>query len=162
MLFYIVDRLPRFHCRRDGRARQRAIPGGDCGAALRRANRAGDAVGRRGIARICRATRRRSRTARSRFRRTRTCWQTIARSCSNNGVAKISERRAGSDGKGRHGDSAMAAALAFFASRAEVGKIAVHFGARRMGKREEFEGRGNPFGSAPVEDEIGAGGRSGF
>ena len=71
------------HCRRDGRARQRTIPGGDCGAALRRANRAGDAVGRRGIARICRATRRRSRTALSRFRRTRTCWQTIARSCSN-------------------------------------------------------------------------------
>ena len=37
-----------------------------------------------------------------------------------NGVAKILER-GGSDGKGRHGDSAMAAALAFFASRAEVG-----------------------------------------
>ena len=40
------------------------------------------------------------------------------------GVAKISERRAGSDGKGRHGDSAMAAALAFFASRVEAGEIA--------------------------------------
>ncbi len=33
------------HRRRDGCARQRTIPGGDGGAALRRANRAGDAVG---------------------------------------------------------------------------------------------------------------------
>ncbi|MDO8432056.1 MAG: hypothetical protein Q7S58_06545 [Candidatus Binatus sp.] len=33
------------------------------------------------------------------------------------GVAKIAERRAGRDGKGRHGDSAIAGALAYFASR---------------------------------------------
>ena len=38
------------------------------------------------------------------------------------GVAKIGERRSGSDGKGRHGDSAMAAALAFYASRVEAGE----------------------------------------
>ncbi|MFZ0677332.1 MAG: hypothetical protein WAN07_06535, partial [Candidatus Binatus sp.] len=77
------------------------------------------------------------------------------------GVAKISERRAGSDGKGRHGDSAMAAALAFFASRAEVGKVA-YISARGVGKRESFEGRGNPFGSAPVEDEMVGGRVRGF
>jgi phage FluMu gp28-like protein len=77
------------------------------------------------------------------------------------GVAKISERRAGSDGKGRHGDSAMAAALAFFASRAEVGKVA-YISARGVGKRESFEGRGNPFGAAPVEDEIAVGRVRGF
>ena len=33
------------------------------------------------------------------------------------GVAKVAERRAGQDGKGRHGDSAIAGALAYFASR---------------------------------------------
>ena len=46
------------------------------------------------------------------------------------GVAKVAERRAGADGKGRHGDSAMAAALAFFASRADPGADRLHFGAR--------------------------------
>jgi len=80
---------------------------------------------------------------------------TLAAEVLEQGVAKISERRAGSDGKGRHGDSAMAAALAFFASRAEVGKVA-YISARGVGKREGFEGRGDPFGSAPVEDEMGA------
>ena len=40
------------------------------------------------------------------------------------GVPKLSERRAGSDGKGRHGDAAMAAALAYYASRADEGRIA--------------------------------------
>jgi len=40
------------------------------------------------------------------------------------GIAKISERRTGSDGGRRHGDSAIAAALAYFASRAEPGEIA--------------------------------------
>jgi phage FluMu gp28-like protein len=39
------------------------------------------------------------------------------------GVAKVAERRAGSDGKGRHGDSAIAAALAYFASRVEAGEV---------------------------------------
>jgi hypothetical protein len=47
----------------------------------------------------------------------------------------------------------MAAALAFFASRAEVGSIA--YISARVLKREPFEGRGNPFGAAPVEDEVG-------
>ncbi|MDB5107945.1 MAG: terminase large subunit [Candidatus Binatus sp.] len=39
------------------------------------------------------------------------------------GVAKISERRIAGDGKGRHGDSAMAGALAYFASRAATSEI---------------------------------------
>jgi phage FluMu gp28-like protein len=77
------------------------------------------------------------------------------------GVAKISERRAGSDGKGRHGDSAMAAALAFFASRAEVGSIA-YISVPVVGKREWFERPGNPFGSAPAEDEMVMRGARGF
>ncbi|HEY6300647.1 MAG TPA: hypothetical protein VIW95_13485, partial [Candidatus Binatus sp.] len=78
-----------------------------------------------------------------------------------NGVAKISERRAGSDGKGRHGDSAMAAALAFFASRAEQGSIA-YTPARAAGKREGLYVRDNPFGAAPVEDEMVGGRVRGF
>ena len=49
------------------------------------------------------------------------------------GVAKISDRRTGGEGKGRHGDSAMAAALAFFATRAEPGKIG-YIAARGRGK----------------------------
>jgi len=77
------------------------------------------------------------------------------------GVAKISERRAGSDGKGRHGDSAMAAALAFFASRAETGMVA-YTPAREVGKRERFEWNENRFGSPPVEDEIEVGRPRGF
>ena len=78
-----------------------------------------------------------------------------------NGVAKISERRAGSDGKGRHGDSAMAAALAFFASRAEVGRIA-YIPARGVGMRGGFEGSANPFGAAPVEEDSVGGRARGF
>ena len=77
------------------------------------------------------------------------------------GVAKISERRSGADGKGRHGDSAMAAALAFFASRVESGKIA-YIPVRKVGAREGFEGGGNPFGAAPVEDEMLSGRVRGF
>jgi len=77
------------------------------------------------------------------------------------GIAKISERRTGSDGKGRHGDSAMAASLAFFASRAEVARSHT-FRRAGLGKREWFEGRGNPFGSAPVEDEMVGGRARGF
>jgi phage FluMu gp28-like protein len=68
------------------------------------------------------------------------------------GVAKVSDRRAGSDGKGRHGDSAMAAALAFFASRVEAGGVA-YIPARRSEKRKGFEGKVDPFGAAPVEDD---------
>jgi phage FluMu gp28-like protein len=79
------------------------------------------------------------------------------------GVARISERRAGSDGKGRHGDSAMAAALAYFASRCDAGQIA-YTPARGIGngKRDGFEGRGNPFGAAPLEDEMVGGRVRGF
>jgi phage FluMu gp28-like protein len=69
------------------------------------------------------------------------------------GVAKISDRRTGGEGKGRHGDSAMAAALAFFATRAEPGKIG-YIAARRA--RDSFEACGDPFGAAPVEEvEVG-------
>jgi phage FluMu gp28-like protein len=67
-------------------------------------------------------------------------------------VAKISERRTGVDGKGRHGDSAMAAALAFFASRADPGQIA-YIPAPSSAKREGFDGRRNPFGAPPMEDD---------
>ena len=77
------------------------------------------------------------------------------------GVAKISERRAGSDGKGRHGDSAMAAALAFFASRADAGQIE-YIAARAKWKREGFEGRIDAFGAAPVEEDPVSGRVRGF
>jgi len=77
------------------------------------------------------------------------------------GVAKISERRAGSDGKGRHGDSAMAAALAFFASRADAGQIA-YTPARASGKRESVAGRGASFGAPPVEEDLVGGRARGF
>ncbi|MGD0117614.1 MAG: hypothetical protein ABSD30_06095 [Candidatus Binatus sp.] len=77
------------------------------------------------------------------------------------GVAKISERRSGSDGKGRHGDSAMAAALAFFASRVDAGKI-MYIPARGVGNREGFERRENLFGAAPEEEMINIGRMRGF
>ncbi|MGC2763530.1 MAG: hypothetical protein WA206_19665, partial [Candidatus Binatus sp.] len=78
-----------------------------------------------------------------------------------NGVAKISERRAGSDGKGRHGDSAMAAALAFFASRADPGQIG-YISAPVPGKRDTFDRRIDPFGAPPAEDELAGGRVRGF
>jgi phage FluMu gp28-like protein len=77
------------------------------------------------------------------------------------GVAKISERRSGSDGQGRHGDSAMAAALAFFASRAEGGKIA-YIPAPKLAHREGIEGSRNLFGAPPVEEDIVSGRVRGF
>ncbi len=67
------------------------------------------------------------------------------------GVAKVAERRAGADGKGRHGDSAMAAALAFFASRADAGQIA-YVSAPVPGVRDNFDRRIDPFGAPPAED----------
>jgi phage FluMu gp28-like protein len=69
------------------------------------------------------------------------------------GVAKVAERRAGSDGKGRHGDSAMAAALAFFASRADPGQIA-YIPAFGSGKRDDFDRRIDPFGAPPAEEDF--------
>ena len=69
-----------------------------------------------------------------------------------NGIAKMSERRAGSDGKGRHGDSAMAAALAFFASRTDAGQIE-YLPVQRVAVKREFEARRNPFGGPPIEDD---------
>jgi phage FluMu gp28-like protein len=73
------------------------------------------------------------------------------------GVAKISERRTGADGKGRHGDAAMAAALAYFASRADsrqFGYLAAPRARRTFG---EFGNRENPFGAPPEEDpQMGA------
>ena len=68
------------------------------------------------------------------------------------GVAKVAERRAGADGKGRHGDSAMAAALAFFASRADTGQFA-YISAPVPGKRDNFDRRIDPFGAPPAEDD---------
>ena len=77
------------------------------------------------------------------------------------GVAKISERRSGSDGKGRHGDSAMAAALAFFASRADAGQIA-YSAAHRERERESFEGSRNLFGAPPADEDLVVGRVRGF
>jgi len=77
------------------------------------------------------------------------------------GVAKISERRAGSDGKGRHGDSAMAAALAFFASRADPGDI-VYIPAFVSGMRDSFGRRVDPFGAPPAEDDFAVARMRGF
>src|SRR6204780_2458781 len=73
------------------------------------------------------------------------------------GVARISDRRTGGDGKGRHGDSAMAAALAFFASRVDAGKI-MYIPARGVGNREGFERREDLFGAAPEAEIINSGG----
>jgi phage FluMu gp28-like protein len=69
-----------------------------------------------------------------------------------NGIAKMSDRRSGSDGKGRHGDSAMAAALAFYASRADAGAIE-YTPATRAERRREFREMGDQFGGPPVEEE---------
>jgi phage FluMu gp28-like protein len=69
------------------------------------------------------------------------------------GVAKVSERRVGADGKGRHGDSAMAAALAFFASRTEPGEIA-YLPVFGQGRRDGFDRRHDPFGAPPTEDDL--------
>lgn len=69
------------------------------------------------------------------------------------GVAKISERRPGVDGKGRHGDSAMAAALAYFASRANASEPA-YTPVPNRGSRL-FETARNPFGPPPVDDDTG-------
>jgi len=77
------------------------------------------------------------------------------------GVAKVAERRAGADGKGRHGDSAMAAALAFFASRADAGQIA-YLAAPRSAKGHNFDGRIDPFGAPPAEDDPAGGRIRGF
>ncbi len=70
------------------------------------------------------------------------------------GVAKIAERRPGSDGKGRHGDSAMAAALAYFASRAEGGQIGYLAAPSARARRSlcEIGNREHPFGAPPEED----------
>ena len=75
------------------------------------------------------------------------------------GVAKISERRSGSDGKGRHGDSAMAAALAYFASRAEDGQFGYLAAPSARAKRilSEAGSQNSPFGAPPEEDAVSAG-----
>ena len=63
------------------------------------------------------------------------------------GIAQVSERRfRGSDHKSRHGDSAMAAALAYFASHQDVGEIAYRpISALRSRMRD-------PWGPPPEED----------
>jgi len=56
------------------------------------------------------------------------------------GIAKVRERRAGQDGKGRHGDSAIAGALAYYASsQSGTGEVAYTAVARERGK---WAGRG--------------------
>ena len=77
------------------------------------------------------------------------------------GVAKVAERRTGADGKGRHGDSAMAAALAFFASRADGGQIA-YIPARLSGRRERFDGGLDGFDAPPAPDDLAGGRIRGF
>ena len=110
------------HRGRDGRARQRAVPGGDGGAALWRANRAGDAVG--GVVSGEYAALQGG--VRGRHDRDSEGRRHFARPSRDRGRARRREDFRSADwreGKGRHGDSAMAAALAFFATRAEPGKI---------------------------------------
>jgi phage FluMu gp28-like protein len=64
------------------------------------------------------------------------------------GVAQVGDRRMrGSDRQLRHGDSAVAAALAYFASRREVGEI--DYRAISMAPRPH-----NPWGPPPDEDPI--------
>lgn len=64
------------------------------------------------------------------------------------GVARIGERRMrGSDDKARHGDSAIAAALAYHASRVDVAEIDYLPAAAGMAGRTR-----DPFGAPPEED----------
>jgi phage FluMu gp28-like protein len=71
------------------------------------------------------------------------------------GVAHVGERRVrGTDLKPRHGDSAIAAALAYFASRLDTAEIDYR-PAPRLNARAR-----DPFGAAPTEDRVaGASGR---
>jgi phage FluMu gp28-like protein len=63
------------------------------------------------------------------------------------GIAQVGERRIrGSDHKARHGDSAMAAALAYFASRQDVGEIAYQSISARGSRPRD------PWGPPPDED----------
>jgi phage FluMu gp28-like protein len=65
------------------------------------------------------------------------------------GVAQIGARRMrGSDKKSRHGDSAIAAALAYFASRQEVAEIDYR-SISRVRQRER-----DPWGPPPDEDSV--------
>jgi phage FluMu gp28-like protein len=59
-----------------------------------------------------------------------------------NGIAHVGDRRArGSDNKSRHGDSAIAAALAYFASRQDVAEIDYRPALRTdLGRRDLFGG----------------------
>jgi phage FluMu gp28-like protein len=74
------------------------------------------------------------------------------------GIARVGERKTGSDGGKRHGDSAIAAALAYFASRAEMeGQIAYASVPRaRWGGGQTRD----PFG-APVDEDASRRGRFG-
>jgi phage FluMu gp28-like protein len=68
-----------------------------------------------------------------------------------NGVAHVGDRRLrGSDNKSRHGDCAIAAALAYFASRQDFSEIDY-----RPVSRNESVAR-DPFGAPPEEDSIGS------
>ena len=66
-----------------------------------------------------------------------------------NGVAQVGDRRVrGSDNKSRHGDSAIAAALAYFASRQDFAEMDY----RPTSRLENI--RRDPFGAPPEEDSI--------
>jgi phage FluMu gp28-like protein len=65
------------------------------------------------------------------------------------GIAQIGDRRMrGSDAKSRHGDSAIAAALAYFASRQDVAEIDYRSAAKLEPRRRD------PWGPPPDEDSI--------
>jgi phage FluMu gp28-like protein len=78
------------------------------------------------------------------------------------GIAKVGDRRAGTDNRGRHGDSAMAGALAYFASRTGAGKLEYIAVPRLRGWAVGAGESANRFGAAPVEDEQAGVGRRGF
>src|SRR5207249_8509378 len=69
------------------------------------------------------------------------------------GVAHVGDKRSrGSDQKMRHGDSAIAAALAFFASRMDVAEIDYRPAPRVPAPRDAF-------GRPPDEDDVQSAGR---
>ncbi|HVN63068.1 MAG TPA: hypothetical protein VMT58_00415 [Candidatus Binataceae bacterium] len=76
------------------------------------------------------------------------------------GIAKISERRTGTDGAGRHGDGAIAAALAYFASRIEPDEVGYR-AARKTNREDDRIWRAASW-SAPPDDDYPAAHARGF
>ncbi len=65
------------------------------------------------------------------------------------GIARVGDRKVGMDGGKRHGDSAIAAALAYFASRGERGGEIAYAGIARASWSQPHR---DPFGPPVVED----------